>query len=187
MITEAKFKHALKEMMKEQELEDINVTALCARCNCHRQTFYYHYQDIYDLIATIFLTEDLGKFDNSKTIKDALKAFLAYAKENFAFLKQTYNSAARNLTDDFLVGKFNVKMFNVLMNDETVELKTEGKRVVARRFASAVSDEFGNCFKDKKIVADRFVKRMQRYIENAVTVLLPAYIELSKKEEAKHD
>ena len=77
MITEAKFKYALKEMMKEQELEDINVTALCARCNCHRQTFYYHYQDIYDLIATIFLTEDLGKFDTSKTIKDALKDFVS--------------------------------------------------------------------------------------------------------------
>ena len=174
-------------MLDRTPFEKITVSALIKACHIGRNTFYYHYQDIYDLIATIFLTEDLGKFDNSKTIRDALKAFLAYAKENFAFLKQTYNSAARNLTDDFLVGKFNVKMFNVLMNDETVELKTEGKRVVARRFASAVSDEFGNCFKDKKIVADRFVKRMQRYIENAVTVLLPAYIELSKKEEAKHD
>ena len=39
MITEAKFKYALKEMMAESPLEDINVTTLCAKCGCHRQTF----------------------------------------------------------------------------------------------------------------------------------------------------
>ena len=50
MITEAKFKYALKDMMKTMPLEDINVTALCNKIGCHRQTFYYHYQDIYDLI-----------------------------------------------------------------------------------------------------------------------------------------
>ena len=79
MITNARFKYALKEMMNEMPLEDINVTALCARCGCHRQTFYYHFQDIYDLVAAILLTEDLGKFETAKTIREALRAFVLYA------------------------------------------------------------------------------------------------------------
>ena len=187
MITEAKFKYALKEMMKTHDLEEINVTALCAKCSCHRHTFYYHFQDIYDLIATIFLTEDLGKFNTAKTIREALRAFVIYAKDNFAFLRQTYNSAARDLTDDFLFSKFNFKILNILMADESVTLLVEAKRNVSRRFASALSDEFGYCFKDQSLAPDRFVKKMQKYIDNAIAVLLPAYIELAKKEENKHD
>ena len=81
----------------EIPLEEINVTALCKKCGCHRQTFYYHYQDIYDLIAAIFLNENLEKIDSCKDVKSTLKAFLQYVKDNFSFLRSTYNSAARDL------------------------------------------------------------------------------------------
>ena len=39
MITEAKLKYALKELMQTKSLNDINVTTLCEKCGCHRQTF----------------------------------------------------------------------------------------------------------------------------------------------------
>jgi AcrR family transcriptional regulator len=75
MTTEAKFKYALKEMMLSKPLEEINVTVLCDKCGCHRQTFYYHYQDIYDLLAAIFLNEDIAGLDKAKEIPDALRCF----------------------------------------------------------------------------------------------------------------
>lgn len=105
MITEAKLKIALKDMMKTKKLEDINVTALCRKCGIHRQTFYYHYTDIYDLIAAIFLTEDLGVGKKNKDARSILKGFVQYVSKNFSFLRSTYNSAARDLTDDFIFGK----------------------------------------------------------------------------------
>ena len=62
MTTESKFKVALKALMTEKSIDDISVTILCKKCGCHRQTFYYHYTDIYDLIADILLNENLGDF-----------------------------------------------------------------------------------------------------------------------------
>jgi AcrR family transcriptional regulator len=97
MTTEAKFKYALKEMMLSKPLEEINVTVLCDKCACHRQTFYYHYQDIYDLLAAIFLNEDIEGLDKAKDAKETLLAFFSYAKENFVFLRSSYNSAAHDL------------------------------------------------------------------------------------------
>ncbi len=185
MVTEAKFKHALKEMMAEMPLEDINVTSLCKRCDCHRQTFYYHFQDIYDLIAAIFLNESMRLLDKAKSAKESIKALLNYAKENFAFLRSTYNSAARDLTDDFLFGKINAKLLSLWGKDETLDLKIEGKRSVARRFAHFVADEFGYCFKDPKLTPEKFSRRMSKFADSAVTIILPELFALSKKEEAK--
>jgi AcrR family transcriptional regulator len=55
MKTEYRFAEALKEMMSEVSLDSISVTSLCKKCKVNRQTFYYHFHDIYDLLALVFL------------------------------------------------------------------------------------------------------------------------------------
>lgn len=186
MITNAKFKYALKQMMGEMPLEDINVTTLCEKCGCHRQTFYYHYQDIYDLIQAILLCEEIGKFDSCKTIRDSLRAFVLYAKDNFSFLQQAYNSAAKDLVDDFMFSKLNVKFYNLLSEDPSfAEMKNDGRRALARRFANAISSEIGYCFKMTNHTPEWFQKRMYRFIDNAISTLFPGYVELCRKEDVK--
>ena len=186
MITNAKFKFALKEMMAEMPLEDINVTTLCQKCGCHRQTFYYHYQDIYDLIQAILLSEEIAKFDSSKTVRDALRAFVVYAKDNYSFLQQAYNSAAKDLVDDFMFSKLNVKFYNLFSSDpEFADMKIDNRRNLARRFANAVSSEIGYCFKVNTHTIEWFQKRMYRYIDNAIAFLFPGYVDLCRREEAK--
>lgn len=185
MITEAKFKYALKSMMETMPLEEINVTALCEKCKCHRQTFYYHYQDIYDLIAAIFLNEDLTALNNAKDTKKSLVAFLTYAKNNFSFLRSTYNSAGRDLTDDFVFGKINAKLFSLWTGDESLGLKKEGIRTMARRFSRVIADEIAFCMKDQKLTPERFYHYMNRFSDNAIRLLLPSFASLSKKEEMK--
>lgn len=185
MTTEAKFKYALKQMMNEVPLEDINVTTLCAKCGCHRQTFYYHYQDIYDLIAAIFLSESLPSLEKAKGTKESLRALLSYVKDNFAFLRATYNSAARDLTDDFLFGKLNAKLFALWSADDSIGLKKEGCRNAARRFAHFVSDEFGYCFKDPKLTPEKFSRRVGKFVDSAIQIIYPDIIAFSKKEEGK--
>jgi AcrR family transcriptional regulator len=76
MTTESKFKVALKALMTEKSIDDISVTILCKKCGCHRQTFYYHYTDIYDLIADILLNENLGDFEKATTVQKALASSL---------------------------------------------------------------------------------------------------------------
>lgn len=186
MITNAKFRLALKEMMAEMPLEDINVTSLCERCGCHRQTFYYHYQDIYDLIQAILLSETISKFDDCKSIRDALRAFISYAKDNYPFLVQAYNSAAKDLVDDFMFSKFNIKIFLILSEDpEFADIKTEARRALSRRFSNAIVQEIGFCFKSNSRTSEWFQKKMNRFVDNAMVSLFPGYVDLLRKEEIK--
>ena len=184
MITEAKFKYALKDMMKTMPLGDINVTELCRKCGCHRQTFYYHYQDIYDLVAAIFLNEDLSKMEAATDLKSVLRGFLTYAQPNLPFLIATYNSAARDLTEDFIYGKINAKVFSLWSTpDSGIGLRKEGARRAARRLSHLVSDEFGYCFRNQELTPERFGKRMRATIKLIEETMVPAIIEMSKKEE----
>lgn len=48
---------ALKLLMQEKPFEQITIHDLTQRCGIRRQTFYYHFQDIYDLLCWVFQQE----------------------------------------------------------------------------------------------------------------------------------
>ena len=185
MTTEAKFKYALKDMMLSVPLSEINVTVLCEKCGCHRQTFYYHYQDIYDLLAAIFLNEKIEGLDNTTDVREMLYCFLSYTKANFVFLRSSYNSAARDLVDDFFYGKIMAKMFAILSNNDNYSLSKDAYRNLSRRYSKIVGDEFGYCFKDVSITPSKFEKNMKKFVDFSLSTVFPSLVELSREEKKK--
>ncbi len=185
MITEAKFKKALKEMMLTLPLEEINVTALCKKCGCHRQTFYYHFQDIYDLLAAFFLNEKVPGLQEADEVEKVLMSLVEYSKNNFAFLRSSYSSAAHDLVDDFFFNKLINKIFNILTTKNNYRLSTNGYRAVARRFSKYVADEFGYHFKDPSMSDIKFEKSMKKFAKASLLTVFPALISLAKEEKKK--
>ena len=51
MKTEVLLADALKELMSKESLDEITVKRLSDMCGIKRQTFYYHFRDIYDLLT----------------------------------------------------------------------------------------------------------------------------------------
>ena len=48
---------ALCQLLETKTLEKITVKDIVARCGVNRQTFYYHFHDVYDLMRWIFERE----------------------------------------------------------------------------------------------------------------------------------
>ena len=48
---------ALCQLLETKTLEKITVKDIVARCGVNRQTFYYHFHDVYDLLRWIFERE----------------------------------------------------------------------------------------------------------------------------------
>ncbi|MCR5795511.1 MAG: TetR family transcriptional regulator, partial [Solobacterium sp.] len=48
---------SLKKVLQEKPLDKITIADLTNDCGLNRQTFYYHYHDIYDLIEYIYISE----------------------------------------------------------------------------------------------------------------------------------
>ena len=52
--TKEMFADKLQEMAKQKSIQSIQVKELCEACGVERSTFYYHFQDKYELVAWIF-------------------------------------------------------------------------------------------------------------------------------------
>ena len=78
---------ALQELLNTKSLDEVRVSELCSRCNLQRQSFYYHFQDKYDLVAWIFLQDFSAGFSangyrlSQACIVDILRR--AYEKKEF--------------------------------------------------------------------------------------------------------
>lgn len=55
--TKAKIASALKELMNDEAFDKITVSDITEKCNIHRQTFYYHFQDRYELLDWLIYHE----------------------------------------------------------------------------------------------------------------------------------
>ena len=49
LITKRAIAEALKQVCKEKPFDKISISDITAVCGLNRQTFYYHYQDKYEL------------------------------------------------------------------------------------------------------------------------------------------
>lgn len=94
-------------LSKQMPIDKITVTKIAKECGINRNTFYYHYQDVYDLLEEIIDTK-MQKFFvlDEDNIEDSWKASLRligqYAIKNEEFIKGLYHSMGRDAFGDKL-------------------------------------------------------------------------------------
>lgn len=92
--TKTKMAKAFKELMNSKPFEKITVSDITDKCQIHRQTFYYHFQDRYELLDWIILNELLEPFINGFSLDNMLDKFHALLETMYAN-KKFYQSAIR--------------------------------------------------------------------------------------------
>ena len=89
---------SLKELMKQKSLEKISIRELADTANVNRQTFYYHFEDIYDLLKWTFQQETVQLLhvdENSLFWKDGLLELFKYLEANKEFCVCALQSLGR--------------------------------------------------------------------------------------------
>lgn len=105
MYTKQALANALKDTLSIKPLDKITVKELVQVCNLNRQTFYYHFQDIYALLAWIYKTEAIGAIKDCrsyKTWKQGATIILNYVEDNKSLCINTYRSLAKDHLEWFL-------------------------------------------------------------------------------------
>ena len=89
---------ALKKMMAVKPIDKITVKDLVEICGVNRQTFYYHFDDVYDLLEWVF-EEDANRVLPHKVVfehwREDVMIFMKYLEENGSFTLNVYNSNSR--------------------------------------------------------------------------------------------
>lgn len=141
MKTEYKLAEELKNMMAEIPLEEISVSALAKRCGVRRQTFYYHFHDVYDLLTLVFLSEKIEKINKANNPQLLVECIYNYYAKNQKFIDAALISAGRDLFERFINNACQTafgKMISELDTDKVVHVNERKK--IARFFANAYSN-----------------------------------------------
>jgi len=91
--------------LKEKPLDKITIKDICDGCHMNRQTFYYHFMDIYDLIEWMYTnaeTEILSEYQPYLSWEKGLSRIFAYALQEKEFVTATYHSISREHLENFL-------------------------------------------------------------------------------------
>lgn len=104
-ITKQALANSLQNLLKKTPLDKITVKELVEDCGVNRQTFYYHFQDIYDLLDWVFTREAEDAIAENKTYETWQQGFLqAFRRmeERKSLIRNVYNSAGREHLERYL-------------------------------------------------------------------------------------
>jgi probable dihydroxyacetone kinase regulator len=117
---------SLKKLLNEKSLDKVTVKDITNDCEVNRQTFYYHFKDIYDLIEWIYISEARKVLEGKDTYDKWQQGFLEifdYVIENKMFVENTYHSLSREYLERYLYNE----TYNLIIG--VVEEKAVGMRV----------------------------------------------------------
>ena len=86
---------SLKRAMEKKALSKVTVNELIKDCNLNRNTFYYHFSDIYDLLKWMLeqeAVEVVKKIDLLVDTEEAIRFVLNYVNENRHIINCAYDS-----------------------------------------------------------------------------------------------
>lgn len=95
------------ELAAQMPIDKITIKKVSDNCGINRNTFYYYYQDLYELKEEIIYekTQKLllnMDFSSSDGWKSSLRIVGAYAQKNETFIKNLFNSMGRDAFGDYM-------------------------------------------------------------------------------------
>lgn len=103
-ITKNALASSLKSLMRETPFEKIRVSHICDRLNMNRQSFYYHFQDKYELMNWIFDTDvnRLIHSDDSVSASKEITQLMQVLYDNRDFYRNALSVQGQNSLRDHI-------------------------------------------------------------------------------------
>ncbi len=180
LMTKKALAASLKKLMMKTSLEKITVKDVVADCGVNRQTFYYHFQDIYDLLGWIYRTEAVDGIGDCKTYDTWQKGYLRvfnYVSANKTFCLNTFHSLGREHLDRFLHEvTYDLMMGVVNEVAEGSKVTEEDKNFVANFYTSAFIGLITMWIQDRmKEDPKRIVDDLNKLIEGDIARAIQKY------------
>lgn len=106
LITKRAIAEGIKELTKKKNFDKITVSDITEACGLNRQTFYYHFQDKYELVNWIFYTEIISIVSDELTYEnsiDKVLQLLTKMKSEDYFYTNTLKASVKSEFEEFLI------------------------------------------------------------------------------------
>ena len=134
---------SLMKLLARRTLDKITIQDIVDDCGYNRQTFYYHFHDIYDLIDWIFAAQTQELIEKCRacgSLDVGVEAVIAYMRENRRLILNILRSVNGEKLLDNLYRSAQSIVLSALENHPGVqELSMEYRELVAEGFKYALA------------------------------------------------
>lgn len=102
-LTEAAIRAAFIKILESKPLEKITVGDISEECGINRNTFYYHYRDIFDLLEAILADETdniVTRYPELNSLDACFSAIIDFMLQHKRPIMHLYNSDRSRLYED---------------------------------------------------------------------------------------
>ena len=103
--TKKKIADCVRQLMKRKEISKITIGDIMEATGMSRQSFYYHFKDIYDLVEWSCLEDATQALQGKKTYEtwqEGLQQIFEAVLENKPFIMNVYHSVSREQIETYL-------------------------------------------------------------------------------------
>lgn len=164
-ITKKAIAAALKRLCLEKPFDKISVSDITSSCGLNRQTFYYHFQDKYELLSWIYYTENFSRTAENITFENwdkKLMDMLAVMERDRGFYMNTLKDQEKTFESYLLemVKAVFEEAFHAL--DEDGQIRSEERQFYAEFYAYGLTGVIITWAKTgMKLPADKLAKRLK--------------------------
>ena len=123
------------ELLEEKAYSKITVNDIVSRCDVNRNTFYYHFQDIYELAEWVCIEDGKQALKDKKTYdtwQEGMSQVFEAVIENKPFIMNIYHSVSKEKIENYLY-KLSYQLIADVVEEKCVgdNIPEEGKQFIA--------------------------------------------------------
>ena len=151
---------SLKHCMEKKSLSKITVTDIVTDCGLNRKTFYYHFQDVPDLLKWTLEQEAVDvvkQFDLLNELEEALRFAVRYIRENSHMINCAYDSIGRDELKRFLNHDFQSIVMSIveqIERKENVHSDPDAKKIICNFYTDGMAGELVDLLKSRDAAQD---------------------------------
>lgn len=131
------------ELLNKKPIHNLTVTELARKCDIERKTFYYHYENLTELIKEIFqeeLTMVVEEFNETLSWEDSFILAAKFILENKKAIKHLYQSDYREDVEKYVFSIAGEIMYKYVERaSEETDAKDVDKKLIAYFYQCALS------------------------------------------------
>lgn len=168
---------SLKRLLLQKKIDKITIQDLTNDCGISRMSFYYHFQDIYDLVEWACVEDGKRALQDKKTYdtwQEGMCQVFEAVLDNKPFILNVYSTVSREKIESYLY-KLTYRLIADAVEEKCVgnDLPEEDKAFIAEfykyGFVGIMLDWIGRGMKDDyKMLVERMSTTLRGNITNSI-------------------
>lgn len=176
-FTKRAIEDTFMKLLKEHSMDKITVKDIVEECGINRNTFYYYFADIYDLIDDIFEVETdrvIEHQDEFESWSEELRYVAHFVADNRAAIAHIYYSKSRDVLEKYLftISELIIRRY-VEREAENYNVSEENQNFICAFYGFSLVGMMLSWIKGNlRIDSEELLNNFSKILENSIKIVL---------------